>query len=87
MFVQVVLLVFVFQILNGWNQWPSVQAGFSTSEPLSHQLMISDCRSLGGRSPAGALVRLGYGVSCKDDSKASEWMPAFTAGSAAPAWQ
>jgi hypothetical protein len=47
-FVQVVLLVFVFEILNGWNQWPSVQANFSTSEPLSHQLMITIAGALVG---------------------------------------
>jgi hypothetical protein len=60
-FLQVLLLVFVFEILYGWNQWPSVRANFSTSEPLSHQLMTTIAGALVGALLQALLLALVVG--------------------------
>lgn len=60
-FLRVLLLLWVAQVAGQLNQWPSVQAGFSTSEPLDHQVMVAVAGGLVGASLQALLLALVFG--------------------------
>lgn len=84
-FLQSGFLLLAALTLGRLNQWPEVQAGFSTSEPLSHQLMVSIAGGLIGALLQAVLFALilGYLVRLKPSETALAARDGWLRGAAA----